>query len=159
MVEIVIIHFTNNMSYYIYGFLNPTHILSKKTLLNQEAHGQHCWFEKQFQSIGTFAQSYDYTIALRDRNLFVFFLFLFFDGTALYKNLNPILTKLHCYKFGWNGSSGSGEKDENVKSLQTDRQSDRRRTTGDKKIQLRWAKNDHINRNTDICIYIVTSEI
>ena len=39
-------------------------------------------------------------------------------------------------KFGWNWPSGSGEEDENVKSLQTDRQTDRRRTTGDQKSSL-----------------------
>ena len=42
-----------------------------------------------------------------------------------------------CAKFGWNWPSGSGEEDENVKSLQTDRQTDgqtdRWRTTGDQK--------------------------
>ena len=32
--------------------------------------------------------------------------------------------------------SGSGEEDENVKSLQTDRETDRRRTTGDQKSSL-----------------------
>ena len=38
-------------------------------------------------------------------------------------------------KFGWNWSSGSGE-DENMKSLQTNGQTDRRRTTGDQKSIL-----------------------
>ena len=32
--------------------------------------------------------------------------------------------------------SGSGEEDENVKSLQTDRETERRRTTGDQKSSL-----------------------
>ena len=45
-----------------------------------------------------------------------------------------------CAKLGLNWPSGSGEEDENVKSLQTDRQTDgqtdRRRTTGDQKSSL-----------------------
>ena len=40
-----------------------------------------------------------------------------------------------CAKFGRNWPSGSGEEDENVKSLQTDGQTDRR-TTGDQKSSL-----------------------
>ena len=36
------------------------------------------------------------------------------------KNEFPFPTML-CAKFGWNQQSGSGEEDENVKSLQTDK--------------------------------------
>ena len=39
-------------------------------------------------------------------------------------------------KFGWNWPSGSGEEDENVKSLQTDRRTDNTRSE-----KLRWANN------------------
>ena len=42
---------------------------------------------------------------------------------------------MFCAKFGWNWRSSSGEKDENVKSLQTDRQTDRR-TSGDQKTSF-----------------------
>ena len=70
---------------------------------------------------------------------------------SIYFNYLPIISPLRrvcpfiwtnfypgilCAKFGWNRPCGSGE-DENVKSLQTDKQTDpqtdRRRTTGDQK--------------------------
>ena len=58
-------------------------------------------------------------------------------GPFIWTNLNPLHLRMLCAKFGWNWFSGSGEEDENVKSLQTDgrtdRQTDRRRTTGDQK--------------------------
>ena len=62
-------------------------------------------------------------------------------GPFIWTNLNPLYPKMLCAKFGWNWPSGSGEEDENVKSLQTDRQTDRRqtdrrRTTGDQKSSL-----------------------
>ena len=61
-----------------------------------------------------------------------------------------------CAKFGWNWPSGSGEEDENVKSLQTDGRTDRRtdRQTDDGRqvirkahlsFQLRWAKNENLS--------------
>ena len=43
-------------------------------------------------------------------------------GPFIWTNLNPLHLRMLCAKFGWNWPSGSGEKDENVKSLQTDRQ-------------------------------------
>ena len=63
--------------------------------------------------------------------------------------------RMLCAKFGWNWLSGSGEEDENVKSLQTDGRTDRltdRQTDNGRKVirkahlsfQLRWAKNDHL---------------
>ena len=76
-------------------------------------------------------------------------------GGALHLNkIESPHPRLLCAKFGWNWPSGSGEEDENVKSLQTDRQ------TGDGRqvirkahlsFQLRWAKkpknkNYHIRR-------------
>ena len=46
-----------------------------------------------------------------------------------------------CEKFGWNCPSGSGKQDENVKSLQTDRQQTDRHTddgtTGGQKSSLK----------------------
>ena len=56
----------------------------------------------------------------------------------IWTNLNPLHPRMLCAKFGWNCPSGSGEEDENVKSLQTDGQTeDRRRTTGDQKSSLK----------------------
>ena len=40
----------------------------------------------------------------------------------LYSSLNSLHTRILCAKFGLNWPSGSGEEVENVKSLQTDRQ-------------------------------------
>ena len=71
------------------------------------------------------------------------------------KNLNPLHPRMLCAKFGWNWPSGSGEEDENVKSLHQDRGSDGRRDrqTDDgqqaiKKAPLsfhpRWATKKHI---------------
>ena len=45
-------------------------------------------------------------------------------GPFIWTNLNPLYPRMLCAKFGWNWSSGSGEEDENVKNLQTDRQTD-----------------------------------
>ena len=47
-------------------------------------------------------------------------------GGALHlkKNLNPLHPGILCAKFGWNWPSGSGDEDENVKSLQTDGRTD-----------------------------------
>ena len=56
----------------------------------------------------------------------------------IWTNLNPLYPRKLCAKFGWNWPSGSGEEDENVKSLRHRRQ--RRRTT-DKfwSEKLTWA--------------------
>ena len=58
---------------------------------------------------------------------------------------------MFCAKFGWNWPSGSVEEDENVKSLQTDRQTDGQTDDGRQVIrkahlsfQLRWAKKNEI---------------
>ena len=68
-------------------------------------------------------------------------------GPFIWTNLNPLYLRMLCAKFGWNWPSGSGEEDENVKSLQTDGQTDRRTDDGRQVIrkahlsfQLRWAK-------------------
>ena len=59
-------------------------------------------------------------------------------GPFIWTNLNPLHLRMLCAKFGWNWPSGSGEDDENVKSLQTDRQTYL-------SFQLRWAKKQNIN--------------
>ena len=56
-------------------------------------------------------------------------------GPFIWTNLNPLHPRMLCAKFGWNWPSGSGEEDENVKSLPTDGQTDRQ-TTGDQKSSL-----------------------
>ena len=68
-------------------------------------------------------------------------------GSFIWTNLNPLHPRMICAKVGWNWPSGSGEEDENVKSLQTDRQTDGRTDDGQQVIrqahlsfQLRWAK-------------------
>ena len=65
----------------------------------------------------------------------------------IWTNLNPIHPRILCAKFGWNWPCGSGEEDENVKSLQTDRQMDGQTDDGRQVIrkahlsfQLRWGK-------------------
>ena len=69
-------------------------------------------------------------------------------GPFIWTKLNPLHLRMLCTKFGWNWPSGSGEEDENVKSLQTNGQTDRRTDDGRQVIrkahlsfQLRWAKN------------------
>ena len=57
-------------------------------------------------------------------------------GPFIWTNLNHLHPRMHCAKFRWNWPSGSREEDENVKSLQMDGQTDRRRTTGDQKSSL-----------------------
>ena len=67
-------------------------------------------------------------------------------GPFIWINLNALYPRMLCAKFGWNWPSGSGEEDENVKSLRK-----RRRTTTTDNGQilirkahlslwLRWAK-------------------
>ena len=76
----------------------------------------------------------------------------------IWTNLYPLHQRMICAEFGWNWPSGSGEEDENVKSLQTDRRTVRQTDDGRKVIrkahlsfQFRWAKKDkhkyvhHIN--------------
>ena len=68
-------------------------------------------------------------------------------GPSIWTNLNPLHPRMLCAKFGWNWPSGSGEEDENVKSLQTNRRTDRQTDDGRQVIrkahlsfQLRWSK-------------------
>ena len=67
-------------------------------------------------------------------------------GPFVWTNLNFLLPRMLCAKFGWDWLSGSGEEDKNVKSLQTDGRTDRRKDDGRQVIrkahlsfQLRWA--------------------
>ena len=57
-------------------------------------------------------------------------------GPSIWTNLSSHHQGMPCVKFGWNWPSGSGEEDENVKSLGKDGRTDRRRTTGDQKSSL-----------------------
>lgn len=70
---------------------------------------------------------------------------------------------MFCAKFGWNLPSGSGEQVENVKILQTDKQTDagqkgvRKFTSGEEK-NIHYQKNQilqHIVINYEYTIYIV----
>ena len=47
-----------------------------------------------------------------------------------------------CAKFGWKWHSGSREKDENVKSLETDRWTDGRRMSDDQKSSRVFSSNE-----------------
>ena len=65
-------------------------------------------------------------------------------GSFIWGNLITLHQGILCAKFGWNWPSGSGEEDENVKSLQTDGQTDRddgRQVIrkANFSVQLRWA--------------------
>ena len=64
-------------------------------------------------------------------------------GPFIWTNLNPLYPRMLCAKFGWNWPSGSGEEDENVKSLPTDGRTDGRtdrQTTDDRwSEKLTWA--------------------
>ena len=56
-------------------------------------------------------------------------------------NLNSLYPRMHCAKFAWNWPSGSGEEDENVKSLSQRQRPRRQRRTTDKlwSEKLTWA--------------------
>ena len=62
-------------------------------------------------------------------------------GPFIWTNLNPLHPRMLCAKFGWNWPCGSGEQDENVKSLQRQQRQRRRRRTMDKfwSEKLTWA--------------------
>ena len=53
-------------------------------------------------------------------NTFVQYMYYDYSWTTFWTNLNPLYPRIHCAKFGWNCPSGSGEEDENKKSLQMD---------------------------------------
>ena len=54
----------------------------------------------------------------------------------IWTNLNSLHSRMLCAKFRWNWLFGSGEEDKNVKCLQTDKWTDERRTTGNRKSSL-----------------------
>ena len=56
-------------------------------------------------------------------------------GLFIWTNMIPLHQRMICDKFCWNWPSGSGEEDENVKSLQTDRQTNGRTDDGQKVIR------------------------
>ena len=60
-------------------------------------------------------------------------------------NLNLLHPTRLCVKFGWNWSSGRGEEADNMKSLQTDWQTDGQQGIWKAHIsfQIRWAKKNH----------------
>ena len=60
-------------------------------------------------------------------------------GALQLKKLNPLHPGILCAKFGRNWPSGFGEEGENVKSLQTDRQTDRQTTDDRWSEKLTWA--------------------
>ena len=79
-------------------------------------------------------------------------------GPFIWRNLNPLHPRMLCAKFGWNWLSGSGEEDENVKSLQTDRRRDDGRQVIRKahlSFPLRWAKNDSVSSQLSIIINLL----
>ena len=60
-------------------------------------------------------------------------------GPFIWTNLNPLHPRMLCAKFGWNMPGGSGEEDENVKSLQTDGRKDGQTTDDRWSEKLTWA--------------------
>ena len=84
----------------------------------------------------------------------------------IWTNLNPLHPRMLCAKFGWNWPSGSGEEDEHVKSLQTDRQTDGQTDAGRQVIrkahlsfQLTWAKNGASGKNLIKYIYWLQEKV
>ena len=73
---------------------------------------------KQFKYINT----YDYIITLIKRRKNLVISHWKKEGPFIWSNLNLLNPKVLCAKFSWNGYSGSGEEDENVKSLRQRRQ-------------------------------------
>ena len=71
--------------------------------------------------------------------------FMRIDWFFIWTNLNPLHQRMLCAKFGWNRPSGSGEEDQNVKSLcclkQQQRQQRQQRQTTNKfwSEKLTWA--------------------
>ena len=63
---------------------------------------------------------------------FVWRRWFFFYISLHLKNLNSLHSRVICAKFGWNWLSGSGEEDENVKSLRQQQRGRRQPLTTDK---------------------------
>ena len=102
---------------------------------------------KRFKSINM----YDYIITLikRRKNIINF---MRIYKIFIWRNLKQFNPRMPWARFGWNWSSGSGEEDKKVKSLQTDgqtdrqtdKQTDRRRTTGDQKSSLELSSGESV---------------
>ena len=94
----------------INGQLKHDHLISQfaesswQCFTKQEAHGPNAHLRNQFQSINTFAQSYNYiiTLILRGRNDH-----LLFDNwiVLICKTLSPLHQRMLCAKVGWNWPS------------------------------------------------------
>ena len=86
----------------------------------------------------------------------VFLLFRYYfslekDGPFIWKNLKPQHPRMLCAKFGYNWPCGSWEEDENVKSLQTDGQTDGRTTDNRRSEKFTWAFSFGVlKRNSEI---------
>ena len=88
-------------------------------------------------------------------------------GPFIWTNLNPHYPRMLCAKFGWDWPSGSWEEEENVKSLQTDgqtnRRTDGRRTTGDQKFSSGELKKATIGNNKEhiskTCLQICNNQL
>ena len=61
------------------------------------------------------------------------------SGSFIWSKLNSLHPRMIWPKFGWNWPSGSGKEDENVKSLQTDRHTDRQTTDDRWSEKFTWA--------------------
>ena len=88
-------------------------------------------------------------------------------GPFIWTNLNPLHPRMLCAKFGWNWPSSSGEEVENVNSLQTYGQTDRRtdgQTDDGRQVirkahlsfQLRWSK--QLQPFHDVVVYKLHEE-
>ena len=94
----------------INGQLKHDHLISQfaesswQCFTKQEAHGSNAHLRNQFQSISTFAQSYNYIIMLilRGRNDHILF-----DNwiVLICKTLSPLHQRMLCAKVGWNWPS------------------------------------------------------
>ena len=108
---------------------------------NNRSMGHIAHLRKQIKLINT----YDYIITvIKRRKKHTYYENVFF----IWRNLNPLKARMFFAKFGWNWPKGSAEEDENVKNLQTNRQTGRQTDDGRQVIrnaqlsfQLRWAKN------------------
>ena len=69
-------------------------------------------------------------------------------GPLIWTNMNPRHPRMLFAKFVWNWTSGSGEEDENVKSLRQRQQRRRQLTKVQFSSRLRWAKKPTIPGHT-----------
>ena len=92
----------------------------------------------QFKSINTYAQSYDSIITLvwREKQSSPFLIIIY---SPYCKTVSPLHPRTLYAKFGWNLPHGSREEDDNMKSLQTDRQTDGQTTDNKRSEKITWA--------------------